>query len=111
MKKELVKIVIFSPESHADQIRQALGDAGAGIIGNYHHCSISVKGIGRFIPGNGASPFIGEVGKTEEVVEERIETPCYRADLAKIIQAIKLVHPYEEPVIEVYPMIDISSLE
>ena len=110
MKKEIVKIVIFTPETHADQIRKALGDAGAGVIGKYHHCSISVKGIGRYIPSEGAQPFIGEVGKLEEVVEERIETPCYVSDLAHIIEAVKKVHPYEEPVIEVYPMIDISDL-
>lgn len=109
MKKEIVKIVVFAPETHADQIRKALGDAGAGVIGNYHHCSVSVKCVGRYIPGDGANPFIGETGKPEEVIEERIETPCLREDLAKIIAAVKIVHPYEEPVIEVYPMIDISE--
>jgi hypothetical protein len=110
MTNEIVKIVVFAPETHAEIIRQALGDAGAGVIGDYDHCSFSIKGIGRYIPGKDANPYIGEVGTYEEVQEERIETPCNRDDLPKIIAAVKAVHPYEEPVIEVYPMIDVTNL-
>ncbi len=109
MDNETVKIVVFVPVTHADAVRTALGDSGAGKIGTYTHCSISVKGVGRYIPGEGSKPFIGEIGKFEEVIEERVETPCNRSDLPKIIAAVKAVHPYEEPVIEVYPMIDISQ--
>jgi hypothetical protein len=109
MQEEIVKIVVFVPETHGDVVRKALGNSGAGKIGNYTHCSISVKGVGRYIPGEGSNPFIGEVGKFEEVIEERIETPCNRSDLPQIIEAVKAAHPYEEPVIEVYPMIDISE--
>ena len=109
-QNEIVKIVVFVPETHGDAVRRALGDSGAGKIGTYTHCSISVKGVGRYIPGEGSKPFIGEVGKFEEVIEERIETPCNRSDLPQIIKAVKEAHPYEEPVIEVYPMLDISQL-
>jgi hypothetical protein len=44
------KIVVFSPESHADILREAMGAAGAGKIGNYCHCTFSIKGTGRFRP-------------------------------------------------------------
>ncbi len=47
--------------------------AGAGAIGDYVGCSFTSVGTGRFIPSQGADPFIGEVGKLEEVAEERIE--------------------------------------
>lgn len=73
-----VKIVVFAPESHADAVRKALGDAGAGAIGDYTHCSFSVKGVGRFTPLAGSDPAIGEVGKPEAAVEERIEVICER---------------------------------
>lgn len=59
----LVKIVVFVPLTHTDIVRQAIGDAGAGIIGNYSHCSFSSKGTGRYKPLEGAKPAIGEVGK------------------------------------------------
>ncbi len=50
MIPENVKIVIFVPESHADIVREAMGKAGAGKIGNYSFCSFSSKGVGRFRP-------------------------------------------------------------
>ena len=59
-----VKIVVFVPKTHTDNIRQAMGDAGAGKIGNYSHCSYSVDGVGRY-PLEGAHPAIGQVGKPE----------------------------------------------
>lgn len=99
-----VKIVVFVPETHTDMVRKAMGDAGAGIIGNYSHCTFSSKGIGRFKPELGADPHIGEVGKFEEVVEERIETICPREKLKEVIKAIKEVHPYDEVALDVYPL-------
>ena len=110
MTNETVKIVVYVPETHADQVRKAMGDAGAGSTGNYRYCSFSIKGTGRFMPVAGAQPFIGEIGKGEEVQEERIETTCNKADLPKIIAAIKAAQPYEDPVIEVYSLFASSGL-
>lgn len=104
--KELVKIVVTVPENEADKLRKAIGDADAGKIGNYTHCSFSVRGTGRFLPKKGANPAIGEVGKPEEVIEARIEFTCQKDNLENIIQVIKKNHPYEEPVIDVYPLIN-----
>ena len=56
MKK--YKIVVYVPEDHADQLREAMGNAGAGEIGNYTNCT-TVKGTDRFKPGEGANPTIG----------------------------------------------------
>ncbi len=99
-----VKIVVGVPATHADEVREAMGDAGAGKIGDYSHCSFSVKGVGRFKPLAGAHPSIGEIGKIEEVAEEQIETVCLKKDLDKVIDAIKQVHPYEEIAISIYPL-------
>lgn len=99
-----VKIVVFVPESHTDLVREAMGKAGAGKIGNYSFCSFSSKGVGRFKPEHGANPHIGEVGKFEEVAEERIETICPREKLESVIAAIKKVHPYDEVALDVYPL-------
>ncbi len=99
-----VKIVIFVPETHTDIVREAMGKAGAGKIGNYTYCTFSTKGIGRFKPEQGANPHIGEVGTLEEVVEERIETVCEREKLDAVIDAIKAVHPYDEIAYDVYSL-------
>lgn len=95
---------MYVPEANAEELRNAIGDAGAGILGNYSHCTFSIKGIGRFKPTEGANPTIGEIGKLEEVEEIRIETVCEGSKLKDILQTIKRVHPYEEPATDVYPI-------
>lgn len=106
---ELVKIVVFVPVSHADKVREAMGTAGAGKIGNYSYCSFTTKGIGRFLPEVGANPTIGTVGKLEQVAEERIEVACPKDQVNQIMKAIKAVHPYEEVVIDLYPMLVLEN--
>ncbi|MBI2450024.1 MAG: hypothetical protein HYV47_00650 [Candidatus Nealsonbacteria bacterium] len=103
-KYKFVKIVVFTPETHADAVRKALGKAGAGKIGNYSFCSFSAKGKGRFLPKKGAKPAIGRAGKLEQVFEERIEARCERSKLKKVLRAIKKVHPYEEIAMDIYPL-------
>jgi hypothetical protein len=106
--KELVKLVVFVPLSHADIVRQAMGNAGAGKIGNYTYCSFSTQGTGRFKPEEGANPAIGEVGTMEAVEEERIEIACEKSQVKDVIEAIKKVHPYEEVALDIYPMLVIE---
>jgi hypothetical protein len=102
--KKRYKIVVYVPESDAEKLRDAIGEAGAGVIGNYSHCTFTIKGTGRFKPLEGANPTIGEVGKLEEVSEDRIETVCEEDKLKDVLKAIKENHPYEEPATDVYPI-------
>jgi hypothetical protein len=101
---EQVKMVVFVPESHADAVRQAMGDAGAGEIGRYTHCSVSSRVAGRFLPQEGARPAIGEVGRLETVEEERIEMICLKGLVNEVVKAIKEVHPYEEVALDIYAL-------
>jgi hypothetical protein len=103
--KELVKLVVFVPEENADEVREGLGKAGAGKVGDYTYCSFSIKGVGRFKPNDKADPHIGTAGQMEEVNEERIEVACEKDKVDDIIKAIKEIHPYEEIVIDIYPML------
>jgi len=105
-----VKIVTFVPLENADVIRQALGAAGAGLIGEYSFCSYSVIGKGRFMPSENANPHIGTVNKSEVVDEERIEVVCDRTKAKHVIAAMKRVHPYEEVAFDIYPLIGESQL-
>ncbi|MBP6943144.1 MAG: hypothetical protein KBB55_03840 [Candidatus Buchananbacteria bacterium] len=99
-----LKLVVFVPLDHADALRAAMAEAGAGKIGNYTHCSFSSRGIGRFKPVAGANPSIGTVGEIEAVEEERIEVVCSREILNDVITAIKRVHPYEEVALDVHSL-------
>ena len=100
---ETLTLVVFVPEAHADAVRQAMGKAGAGRIGQYSYCSFSSKGTGRFQPGSAAQPASGRVGEINLVSEERIEVYCQASQVPAIVAAIKQVHPYEEVVIDLYP--------
>lgn len=99
-----VKLVIFSPTTHADIIRKVLGEAGAGKIGNYDFCSFSIKGIGRFRGNENSNPRIGKSGEYEEVEEERIEVVVPREILKEVIEKVKEIHPYEEVAFDIYPI-------
>lgn len=104
MKKENVKLFTFVPETHADIIREAIGKAGGGILGNYDNCSFSTKGIGRFRGLKGSNPTIGKAGVLESVSEERIEVTVQAEKLDAVVKAIKAVHPYEEIPIDIYTL-------
>lgn len=106
----LVKIVVFVPLTQTDAVRQVIGDAGAGIIGNYSHCTFSSIGKGRYKPLEGAKPTIGEVGKYEEVEEERVEFVCPKDKVEQVIEVIKKVHPYEEVALDIYPLLSEEEL-
>lgn len=105
---DFVTIVVHVPETHADIVREAMSRAGAGKIGDYSHCSFSVKGVSRFMPNKGASPHLGKEDVLEELIEERIETICSRDLLEQVLEEIKKAHPYEETVIDVYPIYEIG---
>lgn len=106
----MFKIVTFVPVADANRVRAVMGDAGAGVLGNYHHASFSSKGIGRFIPKEGAHPTIGAVGKLSEVEEERIEVICQKEKVKDVVAAIKKSHPYEEVLVEIYELVDEGNL-
>lgn len=105
----MFKIVTFVPVKDAQKVRMAMGDAGAGQWKNYHHASFSTRGVGRFTPKKGAHPAIGEIGKPEEVEEERIEVICQKEKVKEVVAAIKANHPYEEIPLEIYQIIDIED--
>ncbi len=95
-KSVLSKLSIYSPIDHAEAVRQALYQAGAGNIGNYDECSFTYKGTGTFRPLNGANPASGTVGTRSTGEEEKIEVilPSYK--FPEIFAAVRSVHPYEE---------------
>lgn len=100
----LKKLIVFVPNEQAEEMKRALGDAGAGSIGNYSHCSFSSTGTGQFMPLDGSNPFIGKEGKLELVNEQRIETIFPSHLEKKVLSAMFKAHPYEEVAYDVYKL-------
>lgn len=100
----LKKLVVFVPKEAEVQVREALGKAGAGHIGNYSHCTFNSEGIGTFLPGVATNPHIGSIGQLEMVEEVKIET-VFSEDIEKrVITAMIKAHPYEEVAYDIYSL-------
>lgn len=98
---EMYKVFVTIPETHTDKLIDAMAKAGAGVVGNYTHCAYITKGMGNYLPEKGATPFIGEVGSMNREPEDKIEMICPKERLEEVVKAIKKVHPYETPTIDV----------
>lgn len=92
----LLKIEVFVPSEHSDNLLEALHSAGAGNIGNYSHCSFKVVGTGTFRPNASANPTIGKSGHQESVQEDRLELIFPTVLKGAILDAMNRAHPYEE---------------
>ncbi|KZZ85960.1 Nif3-like dinuclear metal center hexameric protein [Bacillus sp. SJS] len=103
-EEKLKKLTVFVPASHKDEVRTAIGLAGAGSIGKYSRCSFAAQGTGSFLPMEGANPFIGEAGKLEEADEFRIETVFPENLEKKVVSAMMKAHPYEEPAYDIHTL-------
>ena len=92
---QLKKIITFVPAAQADQVRQAMFDAGCGHIGNYSQCSFNSEGEGTFKAGGNANPFAGKPGLLHTENEIKIETIFPSWLQGAVLQALEKAHPYE----------------
>jgi len=97
MSGQIFRIEFYVPQSHLDEVKNALFQAGAGRVGDYDSCAWQTQGVGQFRPGADSSPFIGSAGELETVTEYKVELVCEAACLTAAIAALKEAHPYEEP--------------
>jgi dinuclear metal center YbgI/SA1388 family protein len=102
--RPLLKLVVYVPATHLDAVRAAIGDAGAGHIGNYDQCAFAAPGTGTFRAGAGAKPFVGTVGELERVEEVRLETVVPRPICGAVVAAMRKAHPYEEVAYDLLPL-------
>lgn len=103
-ENQLLKLVTFVPKAHADEVRNALFEAGCGCIGNYDSCSYNLEGKGTFRAQPGTHPFCGKIGQLHEEHEVRIETVLPAFLKGKIQKVLVEAHPYEEPAYDFYPL-------
>lgn len=100
----LKKLIVYVPVSHAESIRGALFNAGAGEIGNYDSCSFNSVGQGTFRGNESTNPYVGKPGELHVEEEVRIETvfPVYLQQ--RIISSMLEVHPYQEVAYDIIPL-------
>lgn len=99
-----IKVVVFVPESALEGVRNAMSEAGAGVIGRYSQCSFRSIGTGSFVPAADANPYIGSADKLEEVQEYRLEMTCASSMRKAAVEAMLRAHPYEEAAYDIYEL-------
>ncbi|MBR5970968.1 MAG: cytochrome C biogenesis protein [Lachnospiraceae bacterium] len=110
MNVNRIKLETYIPETHLQALRDALREAGAGKIGNYDSCMSYCRVTGTWRSLEGANPHIGEVGTISEEEEIKAEVVMDAECAAKTVDAVRRVHPYEEPVIHLIPLLDLEAL-
>ncbi len=100
----LKKLVTFCPGKNADEVRHALFQAGAGMIGKYSECSFNAEGSGTFKAAEGADPYVGKIGERHSENEIRIEVIFPSHAERNLVSALKNAHPYEEVAYDIYPL-------
>ena len=110
IKVKRVKIFVTVPCENTQEVRKAVCSAWAGIIGEYSYCSTCVKSLGTFIPNNNANPYIWEKNKMEFIEEDKLEFICDIDNVKFVLSELRKVHPYEEPAIDIVPLIDEKDL-
>ncbi|MEW6235651.1 MAG: Nif3-like dinuclear metal center hexameric protein [Candidatus Omnitrophota bacterium] len=105
-----LKLITFVPPDFTDRVRQALAEAGAGVIGEYDLCSFSLRGTGTFRGSDRSNPFIGRAGALEKAEEDRLEMILPNEKKHAVVNALFAAHPYEEPAYDLYPLEDFRDI-
>ena len=101
-----VKIEVYIPEEYVKKLRDELHKANAGRIGNYDHCVSVTRIQGFWRPLPGATPYQGKVGEISAGTECKVEVNCKQENVGEALKAIRRVHPYDEPLINVIPLMN-----
>lgn len=101
-KKGLIKkLTTYVPNQHADTVRRALFEAGAGAIGNYSNCSYNMLGLGTFLGNESSNPAIGKKGMLQQEKETYISVVFEKHLENNVLKALFDAHPYEEVAYEI----------
>ena len=101
-----VKFEIYVPLSHVDKLREALNNTGALNIGKYDSCISIADVTDFFIPLKTSHPYLGNENELSIEKEAKMEFRCHKDLALEVINVIKAIHPYEEPVYDIIPIIN-----
>lgn len=96
------KVAVFIPVEDKDLFLNFLKEEGISNIGFYSACAFMCQGQGHFCALRGANPYLnaGDGCCLSEEIRLEFEVPFKELDHA--VSKIADLHPYEEPVIDVY---------
>ena len=108
MEYRFVKLETYIPETHLPALRKALQKADAGHTGNYDSCLAFSHVTGTWRALEGTQPYIGAPGEVSEAPEIKVEVTLRAAQGEDTVRAVRRGHPYEEPVINLIPLLHLE---
>lgn len=107
----MYKLCFFVPESHVEEVKNALFRQGAGKIGDYDCCAWQVLGSGQFRPLSGSQPFIGETEKITRLNEYKVEMVCDDRLIKQVVKTLLQTHPYQQPAYEIIKILSTDEID
>ncbi|SFD16226.1 Nif3-like dinuclear metal center hexameric protein [Algibacter pectinivorans] len=95
------KLTTYVPKNEAQQLRDALFNAGAGNIGNYSNCSFNIEGQGTYKANEHAKPTLGKKGETHTEPETKVTVTFAKHLQNNILNTLFKTHSYEEVAYEI----------
>ncbi|MCL2032158.1 MAG: hypothetical protein FWG96_02670 [Methanomassiliicoccaceae archaeon] len=105
MEPTAYKISVAIPAGYKDELMDAVNDSMQQMYPGYDRAFSVTKTEGTWRSLEGSDPFIGRTGEISVEEELRIDFAIKAEDLRKVVLAIRKVHPYEEPAIDILPMV------
>ena len=106
----IFKMVVFVPEEYLEKMMDSVTEAISPVYPNYTRTFSYSKVTGTWLPLEGSDPFLGTHGKIETAEETRLEFIVFEKDIKAAVKAVRGVHPYEEPAIDIIETLDWHSL-
>ena len=106
MEFQFVKVEVLLPEEYIENLRNELNNLGVLTVGNYDHVVSYTFAKGYWRPLKESTPFNGTKGKISFGTECKMEFRCLYRDIQEVKNVIKSIHPYEEPIINVIPLLN-----
>lgn len=104
MQGQLLKLAVFVPRTHEEEVSKALFEAGAGSIGEYDNCSFKTLGTGSFRASENSDPFVGKKGEIHYEEEVKLEVILKKHQEGKVLSGMLNAHPYEEVAYDLYAL-------
>ncbi len=110
MDSDVYKIGVTVPESHLEAVMDSLDGVAEPVYPGYDRVFSWWPVTGSWRPLEGSRPYDGEVGEISVAEEIRLEFAVRAGDLGRAVAAVRDAHPYEEPAIDIIPMVPWRSV-
>ncbi|MGI5965003.1 MAG: hypothetical protein ACOX8L_04035 [Candidatus Methanomethylophilaceae archaeon] len=108
--EKIYKISVAIPKEYVKELTEKVNSAMTQIYPGYDMVFSMWEAEGMWRPLEGSDPYNGETGKITKAKETIVQFAVKEEDLQRAIGTVVQVHPYEEPAIDVIPIIPWKSV-